>query len=265
MGKVSKDPLGDRMKAYEVATNITLIKGTPKIIRLDGKAFHTWVKKAKCQQPFDDNLMYCMIAGATAVMQEIGGIARFAYLQSDECSIVLNDMLDIYTEPWFGNKVQKMVSVAAAIMSVNFTLNWGADDAFFMPPAYFDSRVFQMPSLGEMHNAILWRQFDASKNSISQYARNMFSHKELYRKNGKEMQEMMFQKNGFNWNNAPTWTKRGVIIRKIKKPIQTVVDGKEVIVDRSFLEPDWEIPKFNENPDYLYNLFLPEEVKENGY
>jgi len=113
----SKDDLGDRMKAYEAASSTVLINGTPKIIRLDGKAFHTWTKKVKTVQPYDKKLMDGMIYAATAVMDEMGGMARYAYIQSDECSIGLNDAMTIHTQPWFGNKIQKMVSVAASIMS----------------------------------------------------------------------------------------------------------------------------------------------------
>jgi tRNA(His) 5'-end guanylyltransferase len=255
MGRSYKDPMGDRFKKYEACSSTILMKGAPTIIRLDGKAFHTWVKKAKCELPYDKSLINCMSRAAAAIMGEIGGIARFAYIQSDECSIVLNDSLNIHTDPWFGNKVQKITSVAASIMSVNFNIDWWGEDAPFGHLAYFDARVFQVPSLSEMHNAILWRQFDASRNSVSQYAHQIFSQKELYKKSCAEMQEMMFQKTGFKWNDAPTWTKRGVIIRREE-------EGVTQPVGNGYFGCDWEIPLFNEDPDYLMDMYLPEDKKD---
>ena len=258
------DQLGNRMKSYEAASAPILIDGTPKIIRLDGKAFHSWVKKAGCERPFDNRIMRCMIAAATALMKEIGGTARFAYIQSDECSIVLNDKLDVHTEPWFKNKLSKMLSVSSAIMSVEFTRHWNSIGPIgeTHPSAYFDARVFQVPTIAEMHNAILWRQFDASKNSISMYAREYFSHKELHKKSGSDMQEMMWSQHGFNWNDAPTWTKRGVVIGKVQKHVSVDIlhemrTGSEGTI-RSVWEPDWDIPLFNKDQDYLKNLFIGE-------
>lgn len=255
MSKQSKDPMGDRMKSYELCTSQVLMSGSPKIIRLDGKAFHTWTKKAGCRKPFDKRLMDCMAIAAKAVMKEIGGIARFAYLQSDECTIVINDRLDFNTQPWFSNKVEKIVSVAAAIYSVHFTLAWQELTGDLIPAA-FDARVFQVPSLAEMHNAVLWRQFDASKNSVSSYAQSMFSHSQLQGKKSAQMQDMMFNEHGFNWNDAPTWSKRGILIGRFT-PNDVHIEqgcGAFLTVNKS-LKEYWEIPLFNKEQHYLQAIF----------
>lgn len=247
MSNLEKDQHGNRMKNYEEASRQVLIQGTPKILRLDGKAFHTFLKNAK--RPYDEYVMISMIEAAKCVMREIGGSARFAYIQSDECTIVINDKMTIYSEPWFANQIQKIVSIAASIMSVNFSSHYNVTKQYYdFKPAYFDARFFQVPSIIEMHNCVLWRQFDASKNSISQYARYYFSHKDLQNKNGKEMQEMMMTEKGFNWNDAPTWTKRGVVIYR---------DEEMGIVE------DWEIPKFNEQTTYLITKYQKDEISEN--
>ena len=94
--KKSKDLFGARMKEYEFASKTTLIKRAPKIIRLDGRAFHTFLADAK--KPFDKKVMSAMILGAKLVMQEIGGSARFAYIQSDEVSIAINDAITLYAD-----------------------------------------------------------------------------------------------------------------------------------------------------------------------
>jgi tRNA(His) 5'-end guanylyltransferase len=82
--------------------------------------------------------------------------------------------------------------------------------------AYFDSRAWTMPNLNECANCLLWREIDATKNSISMAAQHYYSHKELHGKNGNEKQEMLFQK-GINWNDYPSFFKRGTYIRRIEK------------------------------------------------
>ena len=227
----TKDPMGDRMKNnYENPYRLHLPARMPMIIRLDGKAFHTLLKNA--QKPFDKTVIEAMIAGATYIMKEIGGSARFAYIQSDECTIAINNYLNLESQAWFDNNLQKICSVSASLMSVGFSSS-------FRQEAIFDSRVFVVPE-SELNNVVLWRQFDASKNSISMYAQSMFNHKELKGKKSNEMQEMMFAKNSFNWNNAPTWTKRGIILKR---------------TDQGLVE-DWEIPKFSENTNYLSDIFF---------
>lgn len=275
-----KDELGERIKSYENVNRTYLTNGTPKIIRLDGKSFHSFLRSA--QKPYDKVVMNSMIHGAKSVMKEIGGSARFTYIQSDEVTIGINDKLTILSEPWFGNNVQKMVSISASIMSVNFSYEYarllayrraaespeGADrisEIAYQPsnPAYFDSRVFQVPNVAELHNSVLWRQFDASKNSISQYARSHFSHSNLQNKNGSEMQDMMMTEKGFNWNDAPTWTKRGVLLYRVDRANKDaiVASNKNLELIEGNIVVDWEIPKFSEQPDFLPKLFSkPEET-----
>lgn len=262
MSKETKDQMGNRFKAAEECSTLRLIAGTPKIIRLDGKAFSNFSKD--CDRPYDWNIMKSMADGVIAVMKEIGGSARFSFIQSDECSIVLNDKPKIESEPWFSNNVSKIVSVSASIMSVNFSqsfhtatiqkaisesttinngLSYVLDTVKIRPefkPAYFDARIFQVPNIWEMHNAILWRQFDAIKNSKSQYARHYFSQKQVHGKNGEAKVDMMKSQHNFDWNTAPVWTKHGIIVRR-------GLMGK--------FEIDLNIPEFKIDKDYLVKLY----------
>lgn len=238
----SKDSMGDRFKDYEEVFQTTVPKRVPKILRLDGKAFHTFLKGAK--QPYDESISLCMIEGIKAVMQEIGGICVFCYTQSDEATFVINDYLDIHTESWFSNRVQKIVSVSASLMSVAFTQAYNLmHDTSKM--AVFDGRLFIVPE-SEINNAILWRQFDATKNSVQSYARSFFSHKSLHKLTNAQMQEKMMTEKGFNWNDAPTWTKRGIIVKREQ--------GKLVV--------DMDIPQFNVNTTYLTDLFFQKGKEE---
>lgn len=247
------DEFGDRMKAYEAASKTQLINGTPKIARLDGRAWHTYLKSAT--KPYDINVITSLAYAAANVMKDIGGSARFAYIQSDETSIVINDKMTLQSEPWFNNQVQKTTSISSSVMTAHFNDYASKNKFSFLGEtanklAFFDSRFFQVPNIEEMTNAILWRQQDASKNSISQYARHYFSQKQLMNKNGKEMQEMMFKEHNFNWNDAPNWTKRGILVYKLPEIIDTTttkIFGNYVI--------DWAIPKFSEDRFLLTELY----------
>ena len=284
---MSMESFGDRQKKYEACTATTLFKGCPKIIRLDGKGFSTYLKTAK--KPYDKAVIDALIVATQALIKEIGGSARFAFIASDEISIVINDRLSIGFDPWFGNQVQKMTSVAASVMTAHFNAAYSEcrTDAK-KDLAYFDARVFIVPDEMEMTNNIIWRQQDTTRNSISQYGRSMFSHKEMNNKPCSELQEMMFSK-GFNWNDAPVWTKQGVIIYKEKHvekamPICPVCghntqvwpsDGQlichRVGCDHAVCQSietggktggwktDWDIPTFSKTRQYLLDLYKAPE------
>jgi tRNA(His) 5'-end guanylyltransferase len=208
----------------------------PLIIRLDGCHFHTLLRKA--QKPYDPVVMQCMIEAATEVLKTIGGTARFAYIQSDEVSIAINSYQELNSEPWFANNLQKITTVAASTMSVAFSKAFGKD-------AVFDARAFILPE-AEINNYFLWRQLDAARNSIQQYGRFFVSSKEMHGKSNKEVQEMMFSKHDFNWNNAPVWTKRGVVIPFEESDYTYSVAKNEYN----------QCPSFGAEPEYLENLFF---------
>ena len=245
-----KDDLGDRMKAYEDTTRFTLSRKSYTLIRVDGRAFHTYTKGL--ERPFDLKLMADMDAVATYLCEEIDG-AQLAYVQSDEISILMTDFASPNTEMWFGGTIQKIVSLAAALATAKFNeLRPGKI-------ACFDARVWQVPSLVETENYFIWRQLDASRNSVSQAVRSVCSHKECEGKSSKEQQEMLFQK-GINWNDYSPPIKRGRVIKKVKTtgPI-TYTDkrtGEEhtITAETSKWDVDDNIPVFAKDRDYLNGL-----------
>ena len=242
--RLMKDELGERMKEfYENRTRHTLPRRTYTIIRLDGKAFHTYLKGFK--RPYDERIMRVMDNTAIALCKQIQG-AKMAFVQSDEISIVLTDFDDIKTDAWFDGNIQKIVSVSASIATVAFNNGMYLDEeilASMEKVAYFDSRVFTIPDPKEVINYFIWRQQDATRNSIQMGAQSLYSQKELHGKNTDQLQELMFQK-GQNWNDYPTGFKRGRVIVKetYDHPVKTMaidtetagLDGKsEVNVELS--------------------------------
>lgn len=204
---MERDSLGDRMKGYENVTRLYLDKKVPVIIRIDGKAFHTFTKG--CKKPYDDRIINAMKATTEFLMKNIQG-AKVGYVQSDEISILITDYDREETSAWFEYNVQKMVSVAASMAAVNFTLQYdiqlcSEEDDFEHTPfyantikrAYFDARVANYPK-DEIINYFRWRFQDCTRNSMSMLAQSLYSQKEL---NGKKWveQSVMCEEKGQDW------------------------------------------------------------------
>ena len=272
-----KDPLGDRMKDfYEDRTRYKLARRTNTIIRIDGKAFHTYTKGLK--RPFDEGLMEDMNKTTEYLCQNIQG-AKFGYVQSDEISILITDYDDISTHAWFDGNLQKMASIAASLATAEFnrlrlirkmntTVATAGSILEQFKHAMFDARVFQIPYQEEVINYFIWRQQDATRNSISSVAQSLYSTKELHGKKTNDMQEMIFQK-GINWNDFTPREKRGSIIRKVEKTFKKpahwahgegVFDSK---FTRSKWETDTETPIFTQAKGYLRWL-MPQAPDNNS-
>lgn len=199
-----KTSLGDRMKRYESAARTVLPGRMPVILRADGKAFHNYTRD--CARPWDEKLIAAMNAVAIRLCEEIQG-AVLGYVQSDEISILMHCYKRHDSAAWFENQVQKIVSVAASIAGATMTaesVQVFGDTRL----AYFDARAFVVPE-SEVCNYFLWRQQDASRNSVQMLAQSMFSPREMHGKNCAVLQEMVYQKSGQNWNDIPTHLRRG--------------------------------------------------------
>jgi tRNA(His) 5'-end guanylyltransferase len=200
-----KDSLGDRMKEfYENRTRNLLPRRTYTVIRVDGKAFHTYTRGL--ERPFDAKLIADMDATACYMCENIQG-AKLAFVQSDEISIVLTDFDKLGTNAWFDGNIQKMASISASLATAKF------NELRPNKLALFDSRVFTIPTAVEVENYLIWRQQDTTRNSISSVAQYLYSPRELHGKDTGEMQEMCFQK-GINWNDYEPKLKRGRLIVK---------------------------------------------------
>jgi tRNA(His) guanylyltransferase len=176
---VGRSPLAIRMKSYEAATGTALPTKSWAVLRLDGKAFHSYSRNL--DKPFDYKFMEDMTSLMSFLCRHVGG-AVFGYTQSDEISIILHDLSSPQHQHWFGGKVQKIVSVAASYAGANWSVIRGDVENF----GVFDARVFALPSMAEVKNYLLWRQQDSEKNAIFMAASEFYSHKELLGKSGKE-------------------------------------------------------------------------------
>lgn len=198
------DSLGDRMKShYEDRWRLQLPRRTYTVLRVDGRAFHTYA--ASADKPFDFSLMDAMDHAARALAAEVGG-TQFGYIQSDECSLLVTDFARIGTDAWFDGNVQKIVSVAAATMSIAFMDTRFAQRQWDRPT--FDARVFVIPDSVEVANYFIWRQKDWLRNSLQMVARSHYSHAQLHGKASAELHELIHQA-GDNWATYSDSCKNG--------------------------------------------------------
>ena len=185
-----------RMKAYEKLNSVSLRTKTPVLIRIDGKAFHSFCRGMN--RPVDNRLVECLNQATKSTLEEIDG-ARVAYLQSDEISILLTDFTQDSTQGWFHYNKQKLESVIASMFTAYFNKNltelFSEDIKHKEKIAFFDCRAWSLP-FTEVNNYFWWRQKDCTKNAISMIARTMFSDKELHKKTTGEVQTLIEEKLG---------------------------------------------------------------------
>lgn len=254
------DKLGDRMKEYENATRVVLPRRLPMIVRVDGKAFHTFTRGF--EKPWDGWFVGAMHRVAVALCEEVEG-CQLAYWQSDEISLLVRDDMGLQTQPWFGKGLQKVVSVAAGVASAAMTYElaarlFQADETVAMHPApplpSFDARAFVLPP-AEVVNYFIWRQQDAVRNSILGLGHAHFSVKEMHGLKTDKIQERLFAERGLNWNDTPTHLKRGACVRRVAFEVPGA-DGPAV---RHRWEVDMETPTFTQDRGYI-ERHLADEV-----
>lgn len=207
----SQDNFGDRMKMYErLETEQRFMPLLPLYVRIDGRSFSKYTRDAK--RPFDEELHYAMVATTQALVKEFN--AKIGYTQSDEISLILYSD-DVKSPLPFDGKKQKLLSVLASFTAAQFGRDMAGVERFAGKAApCFDCRIMPMPNKVEAANAVLWRVQDATKNAISMAAREYFSHSQLHKKNGKEMQAMLLEQCGVNFNDYPPAFRRGTFVRR---------------------------------------------------
>lgn len=264
--------LGERMKEYEFQSRTRLLRRVPVVIRIDGKAFHTWTRGL--DKPFDTELINIMQKTTLALCEQIQGCV-LGYTQSDEITLVLVDYQNRDTCAWFDNQVQKIVSVAASIATAEFNkalaeeiemleidAQWYQSNFMLdrevacwnkaqllrdkMWKANFDARAFNVP-IHDVINNLIWRQQDATRNSILSLGQSQFPHKELQGVGVRELQKKLYDELAIDWNSYKTCEKWGTAVIKDN-------DGKWFI--------DALTPIFTENREYINRLVYPESDDE---
>ena len=274
------DELGKRMKNYETVPKTRLSRRIPVAIRIDGKAFHTFTKGFN--KPFDEVLISAMQDTMRYLCKNIQGCV-LGYTQSDEITLILVDYKQLNSDAWLDYEVQKMCSIAASMATMAFNkyfyeaarefdeknklssfsclnnpnnpctklhdIYWNV----YNKGAMFDARCFNIPK-EEVTNLIYWRQLDATRNSIQMVGQANFSHSELQNKSCNQIQDMLMIEKEINWNNYPTYLKRGSCCIKIEEETERE-DGSIYFRNKWIIELD--IPIFKgEDREYIDSLIF---------
>lgn len=261
-GNMLKDDLGTRMKEYyENRSKTYLTRRTPCIVRIDGKACHTFCRNLK--KPWDEIFHMAMDATVKYLCENIQG-CKLGYTQSDEISLLLTDYDTLVTDAYFGYSVQKICSITASMATLEFNKVFREEVTKYQPKfneseeqkyyytlvscvnkgLMFDSRCFSIPK-EEVTNYFVWRQKDASRNAVQMLGQNYFSHKELQGKKCNDIQDMLMTQHNVNFNDMSIPFKRGTCC--------IYVTNKGWILDTN-------IPIFTQDREYIDKLvFLNEE------
>jgi tRNA(His) guanylyltransferase len=248
---MSGDTLGDRMKLYEQVTRTVLPPHSLTVLRVDGRAFHSYLRSAS--KPYDVGFLADMQAVGAAMCQELSG-AVFAYGQSDEVSVLLSD-LGPQSQPWFGGVAQKMASVAAGLATAALINRRGTAGR-----PHFDARVFTLPTAVEVGNYFVWRQRDAVRNSVSMAAQARFSHRQLHGRSSTDMQAMLLAEHGICWDDYPEETKLGwVVTRSVREGEVRYTDKRSGVEQvTTAVRTFWEAgaaPRFTVGEGFLAGQF----------
>ena len=275
--------LAERMKGYEKRNRYYLQRRMPVILRLDMRAGHSFTKGF--ERPFDEVFIKTIQETAKYLCENIQN-CKLSYQQSDEITLLLVDYEKINTDCFFEYRVDKLCSIAASMATMKFNqvfkeLSYRESENLEIicrknpylenrdcltqisnkhinsaeKGAMFDCRCFNIPK-EEVTNCIYWRQLDATRNSIQMVGQANFSHKELQNKSCNDIQDMLMTQKGINWNDFPTYQKRGsccVRNHMISEPY-----GNRML-DKNAGENEWiidkNIPIFKgEDRKYIDNL-----------
>ena len=234
------DTLASRLKGYEVTyeTNIEYDKFI--VVRLDGHKFSKYTKKYN--KPFDSFLSAAMEFATKELVERFGAVT--GYTQSDEITLIFPPQWqmngdDVHNNQVFRGRLQKIVSLFASYCSVKFN-NYMIDalSGFTydeqvnrkVGEAYFDARIYGVPTAEEAFNSVMWRVRDALKNSYSMYAQAYVPHKQLLNLNSYEQIQLCKDITGNDWNTVDDRYKYGVLIKK--ELYQKVSSGVEVTRSR---------------------------------
>lgn len=198
------DALGDRMKAYERREGGRVMPLLPVCARVDGRCFSAFTRGL--ERPFDARLSRLMRSVTRDLVASTQ--ARVGYTQSDEISLLWHSER-AGSQIFMDGRIQKMVSLLAALATASFLRRLPAalpEKADLSP--VFDARVWTVPSRAEAVNVLLWRELDATRNSVSMAARSRYPHARLQGRSRAQLMDLLMR-DGVNWNDYPTAFKRG--------------------------------------------------------
>lgn len=233
--------LEDKCLYYRGLSDYKLLPNSYVLVMLDGRSFSHLVKN-KFQKPFDDEFVRMMNETAEYVCKNVQG-CKFAFVQSDEISLVLTDFDTPTTDAFFSNRLCKMQSIIASLATAKFnqlmasyhfnklcndehTSKFSVNDVCSkigeLPLYQFDCKCWNVPTYNDVFAWLLYRQNDCIKNSKQQTAQTYLPHKELLGKNTDDQIAFLKETKNIDWNRFPNDKKYGRFIWK--EEVQLVTD-----------------------------------------
>ena len=252
------DELDARMRVFETAHDQCALPGLFLVARLDGRSFTRLAKDVHSfESPYDERFRDMMLDTAEHLMN-CGFNVTYGYTQSDEISLLL-----ARNEDSFGRKLRKLNSVLAGEASAKFSLLLGSIGAF-------DCRISQLPGVGDVVDYFRWRNEDAARNALNAHSYW------LLRKQGQSVKqatgsvegmsvadknELLFR-NGINFNDLPSWQKRGVGLywEEYQRQGSNPMTGETVTASRRRIKRDMELPMKDEYSEFIRRLTIGERA-----
>lgn len=157
--------ISKRFSDYESNYDFSLMKKVPVIIRVSGRSFNSVTRDL--EKPYCPVMSGLMGSTMVKTISQIDG-AVFGYHHSDEINFILRNDQSLNTDPWFGNKIQKLCSMSASMVTYNFLdLFYSLDNQpDLIGNIYFDSVVFAVPDESEAANYLVSRQNQSISNAL---------------------------------------------------------------------------------------------------
>lgn len=235
--------LKEKCEYFRSLSDYKLVPNSYAIIMLDGHSFSKLIKN-KYKKPFDETFIDMMNETAKYLLQNVQG-AKFAYVQSDEISILVTDFDTPMTDSLFGYRLCKIQSICAAMAASKFN-QLALQNAFkeydsahgaFKTPydvvegqnlVEFDCKAWAVPDYNTAFCHFLWRQNDCVRNSKQQAAQTYISHKELTGLDADAQIGLLMERENIDWNTAYNdGEKYGRLIYKEKRLFKNLVADTE--------------------------------------
>ena len=245
--------LKEKCDYFRSISDYRLVPNSYIIAMLDGRKFSSLIKN-KYEKPFDNVFIDMMNETAKYLLQNIQG-AKFAYVQSDEISILITDFDTPQTDAFFSYRLCKMQSIMASMAASKF--NQLALRNEIMKTCYtpelttydtlkhidkvitgkklveFDCKCWNVPNANEAYCHFLWRQHDCVRNSKQQAAQTYLPHKSLVGLDTDAQVKLLLDEKGINWNDYESGKKYGRLITKELMQYHTLIKGEVVNYQRN--------------------------------
>ena len=254
------DQLDKSMRVYETQNDTFVLPGIYMVARIDGRTFsHLTRDVHQFAAPYDERFRDYMVSTVEHLM-DCGFRVLFGYTQSDEISLLFH-----LEDNTFGRKIRKYNSVLAGEASAKFSVLLGDVGAF-------DCRICQLPNLDIVLNYFRWRAEDAHRNALNAHCywtlrgqgKNAQSATEqLLGMSVSKRNEFLFSEAGINFNDLPTWQRRGIGVYKESYEVEGLnpVNNEATVTHRSRNKVDMFLPMKDAYIEMLRQLVLNSENK----